>query len=123
MAVQGQDKTKRVGKAGSATAATAKKPPAKRGRKPKAFEVSGQTIRADEVMTATEFRERLGIGMETYLTMRRRGLMIRRISRNHIFIDGADYIAFIRSLPIEMVRVVNGVNHRETFNVPENVTE
>ena len=74
----------------------------KRGRPPKAgpVEASGETIRADEVMSTEEFLRRAGIGYTTFLKWRSQGLKARRKGDRRLLIHGQDYINFVSSLPV-----------------------
>ena len=105
----------------AATATTTTKPRGKRGRKRKPIEVTGATIRADEVMTPSEFRQRLGICLDTYTTMRRRGLEVRKLSKKHVYIDGEDWLKFVRGLPVSMLASADKPAPVEA--PPDNVTE
>ena len=55
------------------------------------------SIRADEVLPISVFLRRLGIGRNSLTALRRRGLRVHAIGRR-LFVDGAEAVAFLRSL-------------------------
>jgi hypothetical protein len=71
-----------------------------RGAEGEASTSAGEPIRDGEIYTLAQFMRRAGIGRHAYRAMRQRGLRTTSVG-NRVFVTGADFARFLKSLPAQ----------------------
>lgn len=79
-------------------------------------------ITADEVLTIDAFCERLKISRTQLVEMRTRGLVARADGMKYVRIHGADYLEYVRKLPVAPIGKREPVESPEPDAAPE-ITE